>query len=635
MCGIAGFLGRGGDAELSAMASAIAHRGPDGEGYFVDAQSGLGLAHRRLAIIDLSSAAAQPMASCEGRYRVVFNGEIYNFRNLATELRPHGYEFNSNSDTAVLGPLYDRYGIGCLQKLNGIFAFALWDSRERELIVARDAFGVKPLYFSATGGALVFASELKALLAPSILRLSVDETALLDYLVHLWSPGRRTPLRGVEKLLPGHLIRARRGAIEIERWYSPPAGVQRREGGLPKGRAPGEVRKSFDRAVATQCVSDAPIGAFLSGGVDSSAIVAAMVESGHAPKRAYCIGFDGSSMEDEGFSDDLTFARAMAGKLSVPLTEIRVGEPEPDDLAALPFMLDEPQADPAALYVAAIGKAARADGIKVLLSGAGGDDIFSGYRRHQAAALRSRLGPFSRLLRVPFTAGAGSNAFKRRLAKLGYLFEGTEEEFLIRAFEFNRRESALACLSPEAVSTLGVARNGWLHEAVVSSRGAPLVDRMLHLELHGFLPDHNLNYTDKAAMAHGVEVRVPFLDMKLVELASRIPWQLKTRGLKEKWIFKRAMDTRLPPEVLWRKKTGFGGPVRVWFSRGRLRELAEDIFSSQRFRERGLFTPAAVQALLRETSAGRKDSAYLVFAVLMVEFWLQRFVDQDMGKPSR
>lgn len=626
-------MGEGEERHLLAMAQAVAHRGPDGEGFYFDQAAGVGLVHRRLSIIDPSDAGSQPMVSCSGRYRVVFNGEIYNFQELAQDLAHAGYHFNPCSDTAVLGPLYDRYGMQSFSKLNGIFTFAIWDAREKELIVVRDAFGVKPLYYSEAGRTLAFASELKALLSFASTGWRVDETAMLDYLVRLWSPGQRTPSRDVNKLLPGHYIRARRGRVEIIQWYSPPLASR----GIHWGRRKpcDAILTSFDHAVSSQCISDVPIGAFLSGGVDSSAIVASMVATGNRPERAYCIGFDGPSMKDEGFGDDVSHARGLAHALGIHLTEIHVGEPEPAELIGLPLMLDEPQADPAALYVASIAKAARKDGIKVLLGGAGGDDIFSGYRRHKLAALRSMLGPLSSMVPASYLARlTGVAPFRRRLAKLGYVLQGNDNEFLMKAFEFNRRDKALALLSRDAVAEISRSGGGYLEEAAALSRGSSLLDRMLHLELHGFLPDHNLNYTDKAAMAHGVEVRVPFLDTQLVELASGLPWQLKTRGFDEKWIFKRAMANRLPRSILQRKKTGFGAPVRTWFNRGKIRELAADVFASQRFRDRGLFVPEAAQRALRQLQSPGQDGAYLVLAVMMVEFWMQHFIDGRLTPPA-
>jgi asparagine synthase (glutamine-hydrolysing) len=630
MCGIAGFRGAFPERLLRRMAEAIAHRGPDGEGIWHDGEAGIGMAHRRLAIIDLSQAAAQPMVGCNGRYRVVYNGEIYNYRALAEELVALGYDFNTQSDTAVLAPLYDRYGPDMLTRINGIFAFAIWDSVKRRLFIARDALGVKPLYYSRLPHGLVFASELKALLDVDGLDRALDLAALQDYLVHLWSPGTRTLFATVAKLPPGHYLLADAHSIAVREWTRPPLHRHPKQRSTPTAarEMTGQLAKLIDRVVADQCIADVPVGAFLSGGVDSSAVVAAMTATGHRPARSYCIGFEGPGMAEEGFGDDLVHARMVAERCRVPLTPIIVKEIEGDDLERLAWTLDEPQADPAALYVEHIAKAARADGIKVLMSGAGGDDVFSGYRRHQAAALRARLGalarPLGHALGLPPTPGNGTLA--RRLQKLHYMLDCDDETCLRRAFEFNRQDMTQTCLTPAARDAARDAEGNRLETALERSKGAHLVERMLHMELHGFLPDHNLNYTDKAAMAHGVEVRVPLLDDRILAFASQVPTDLKVRSGQAKWLFKQAAAERLPRSILTRSKTGFGAPVRLWIA-GPIRPLVMDVIRSQSFRERGLFDVAAVEQLVEDVVSGKREGAYLVLALIMIELWLRRFHD--------
>lgn len=631
MCGIAGCFGQFPPDILRGMTAAILHRGPDGEGFWTDAAAGIGLAHRRLSIIDPTAAAAQPMASCGGRYQVIFNGEIYNFRALGEDLRLHGYSFNANSDTAIIGPLYDRHGAAMLTKLNGIFAFALWDREKQELFVARDRFGVKPLYYvKLAGGGLAFASELKALISVPNVDAGLDFKALSDYLTYLWSPGERTLLRAVRKLPPGHFFRAGGSTLGITRWHEQPASDTATIGRSNARDLVPRLGRLIDQVVGDQCISDVPIGAFLSGGVDSSAVVASMVATGHTPRQTYCIGFEGEGMAKEGFDDDLVHAQEVARRLGVPLTPVIVDPPDGDDLETLVYMLDEPEADPAALYLAAITEAARADGVKVLLGGVGGDDVFSGYRRHKAAALRARIPAgmeqfFRFLLDAAATIGAGP--FQRRVGKLSYMLGGSDDAFLLKAFEFNPRSAATECLHGNVQARLTEGAADWLEAACERSQGRPLVDRMLDLEMHGFLPDHNLNYTDKAGMVHGVEVRVPLLDQRLVDFAGAVPWRLKTTLTEEKWIFRQAVADRLPRSVLTRKKTGFGGPVRLWVV-GPLRGVIESVILSRSFRERGLFDQAAVKRVLDDTIEGRRDGAYLVLAITLVELWLRQFLDQ-------
>jgi asparagine synthase (glutamine-hydrolysing) len=631
MCGIAGFLGDYPARLLTDFATRLAHRGPDGEGVWSDPEQGAGLAHRRLSVIDLSAAASQPMTAVAGRYRIVFNGEIYNFRRLQKELG--AYDYNRDSDTAVLAPLYDRHGPAMLQRLEGMFAFALWDRARRELFIARDHAGLKPLYYATTRKGLVFASELKALIGVDGVDADPDAAALADYLTLLWSPGERTPLRGIRKLPPGHWMRARRAAggvrLEIERWHAPPQA--RLENGVPKydeALHPRQLLALLDDVVAEQCASDVPVGAFLSGGLDSSALVASMVANaergrGPPPAMTYCIGFAGAGMRAEGFGDDLTYAKIVAKRLKAPLTPMLVDEAA--ILAGLPGlarMLDEPTADPAALFVRDICAQARVDGVTVLLSGAGGDDVMTGYRRHLTARLRQQLACGRGLVSMAVKAGSGcgllSSAQKRRAAQLAELLRGDDEAFLLRAFRTNSDSDAWRLLRPELRARLAEDATDALTRAMRESAGQDLVDRMLHMELAGFLPDHNLNYGDKASMSVGVEVRAPFTDRRMLDFMARVSPRRKLRGWRLKAFLKEAMATRLPRAVIHRGKTGFGAPIRSFLT-GSGRELVEDALLGDRASD--WFDRAAVEELWRRTSAREADGAYAVLAACMCVWW--------------
>jgi asparagine synthase (glutamine-hydrolysing) len=631
MCGIAGFLGDHPARLLTDFATRLAHRGPDGEGVWSDLDHGVGLAHRRLGIIDLSAAASQPMSAVEGRYRIVFNGEIYNFRSLQKELG--AYDYNHASDTAVLAPLYDRYGPAMLQRLEGMFAFALWDRARRELFLARDHAGLKPLYYATTPKGLVFASELKALIGVDGIDADPDAAALADYLTLLWSPGERTPLRGIKKLPPGHWMRARRAAgdvrVAIDRWHAPPQAPI--ENGVPRydeGLRPRRLLTLLDDVVAEQCASDVPVGAFLSGGLDSSALVASMVanaERGRGPRPAmtYCIGFAGAGMRAEGFDDDLTYAKIVAEQLKAPLTPMLVEEATV--LAGLPGlarMLDEPTADPAALFVRDICARAREDGVTVLLSGAGGDDVMTGYRRHLTARLRQQLACGRGLASSAAEAGSGcrllSPAQRRRAAQLAELLRGDDEAFLQRAFRANSDSDAWRLLRPDLRERLAEDANDALTRAMRESAGQDLVDRLLHMERAGFLPDHNLNYCDKASMSVGVEVRAPFTDRRVLDFMAGVSPGRKLRGWRLKAFLKEAMASRLPRQVIHRGKTGFGAPIRGWLI-GSGRELVEDALLGDRASD--WFDRAAVEELWRRTSARDADGAYSILAACMCVWW--------------
>ncbi|MEZ4426715.1 MAG: asparagine synthase (glutamine-hydrolyzing) [Nannocystaceae bacterium] len=632
MCGIAGYQGaREGfePALLDAMGAAIAHRGPDDDGAWW--AEGVGLAHRRLSILDTSAAGHQPMASADSRHHIVYNGEIYNFRALRRELAARGHRFRSHSDTEVILALYAEEGLAMLGRLDGIFALALWDAPARRLLLARDGLGVKPLYYSELpGGGLVFASELKALLCCPQLPRTLDKVALHHHLAFLWAPAPRTMLEGVRKLEPGAALVVEDGRVRGRLCFyelpSPRVTARR-----PRAELAAAVREEVAAAVERQLVSDVPVGAFLSGGLDSSAVVAMMARAGVSDLRCYSIGFGEPDLD--GAPADLPFARQVARHVpGVRLCELRVDPTMIDHLERTLYHLDEPQADPAPINTLLIAKAAREDGIKVLLSGTGGDDVFSGYRRHQALALERLFRRIPAPLRHRLARWARGlpprTAWRRRAGKLLANLDLTPGDRLLAQFLWSseplRRSLYTDALAAELrdVDTLAPLRATL---AALDGVDAPL-ERALRLELRHFLADHNLNYTDKAAMAEGVEVRVPLLDRALVELAATIPPEEKLRGGVAKAIFKTAMEPVLPRAIITRPKTGFGAPVRGWI-RGRLRERVDDLLSPSALRDRGLFNPDAVTRLIAADRDGQLDGAYLIFALLCVELWLRMFLD--------
>lgn len=623
MCGIGGFLGSFPPTLLEAMNQVQAHRGPDGHAVWYQQAAGIGLAHRRLSILDLTANADQPMASCGGRYQVVFNGEIYNFNALYEKLKVE-YDVNPRSDTSVLIPLYDKYGSDMLQHLNGMFAFAIWDHQAGTLFLARDHYGIKPVYYTQTPRGLVFASELKAVLAADDVDKTLNPAACMDYLQYLWSPGEGTPLQHVHKLPPGHALRMQQGrAPHIWQWHAP-----HMETNYNYNKDKKDLSTLLDTVVKDQCVSDVPVGAFLSGGVDSSSVVASMVAQDCAPQQAYCMKFHDSSMAEEGFSDDIVFAREMAQHFGVPLQEIASDASVLDQLPALVSMLEEPLADPAPLYVNQIADAARADGIKVLMSGTGGDDVFAGYRRHQATMLRQRLGilaPYAGMLAdgfAPFAAGS----VKRRLQKLGFMLRGTENEFLRRSFIFSPYAQPENLFDKGFLSTGESNYENALETALRASEGIHPLNRQLLMEFAGFLPDLNLLYTDKAAMAASVEVRVPLIDPRLVDFMADVPPSDKIKGKTTKWLLKQAVQDRLPQGILERPKAGFGAPVRQWLCHDRA-DMVQDILFSQKARERGLFDMNQLATFWQDVQAGRIDGAYAILSCIMIELWCEAFID--------
>ncbi len=630
MCGIIGYSGSFAPPALRAGIAAIAHRGPDDSGMFVDEAASVGLGHARLSIIDLSPLGHQPMEALDGAVQLVFNGEIYNYRELRKELEAKGHAFRGHSDTEVILHLYLEEGEKMLSRLNGIFTVAFFDARTGTMLVARDALGVKPLYYTEQPHGIAFASEIKGLLklVPGLREL--DVSALHRYLSFLWCPGEGTPLKAVRKLLPGEAMVLRNGTIERRfTWYELPAfrGVAR---DLDE-RASVEGTERFVRAaVQRQMVADVPVGAFLSGGLDSSAVVAFARE---ISPDLQCFTIRQIGGAEQGVIDDLPYAEAVATHLGVKLHTVEIEASRmAGDLERMIWQLDEPLADPAPLNVLYICELARQNGMKVLLSGAGGDDLFTGYRRHRAVELErwwNWLPAGVRRSLEGVTAGLDRRrSVARQLAKL---FDGaglSGDARIANYFRWAREDNLLSLYTPEARAALGgaTALAPMLEFMKPLPASLPPLERMLALEQRFFLADHNLPYTDKMSMAVGVEVRVPLLDLELVEFAARIPTNIKQKGGVGKWVFKKAMEPYLPHDVIYRPKSGFGAPLRRWMQ-SELRPLVGDLLGEQSLRRRGLFDPQAVARLIEANQTGRIDANYTLLSLLSIEIWCRRFID--------
>jgi asparagine synthase (glutamine-hydrolysing) len=657
MCGIVGFQGEYTSELLGAMTRAVAHRGPDGSGTVLlesASQPATGFGHRRLAIIDLSDAGLQPMSvdpdpggGMQRGLTLIYNGEIYNYRELRAELVADGHAFRTATDSEVLLHLYERDGLAMLARLNGIFAFAIHDARPAgrpegvprgSVFLARDPLGVKPLYYAHTARGFLFGSEIKALLCEQGLSREIDPVALHYTLAYLWTPAPRTMLSAVRKLEPGAALLVHSGRVQRHwSYYDIPYGGRTREAG--DAELARELADQVGAAVRRQLIADVPVGAFLSGGLDSSAVVAMMRRAlPEQPISCFTIDFRGDAGGDD-MDADLPYARRVAALLRVDLEEVVV---EPSAIARLPQMvelLDEPQADPAPINALMIAERARAMGIPVLLSGAGGDDLFGGYRRHWALSFERRWAWLPQGMRagvqsVAAAAAGGravgqSHATLRRAAKMlahageepdrrlvSYFWWSTEEvRRALYAPEFAHRVAAVDTAAPllESLERIGAERD-------------PL-QRMLYLEARHFLADHNLNYTDRAGMAVGVEIRVPLVDPQVVEFATQVPARLKQRGRVGKAIFKQAMEPFLPRAVIHRPKMGFGAPLRRWL-REELRATVDDTLDASALRRRGFFDPAAVRRLVEADRAGNIDGSYTIFALMCFELWCRRFVDQ-------
>lgn len=661
MCGIAGYYFNSfnlpDDNFLNSARISLNHRGPDDYGLFQDHVVGIGLAHTRLSILDPSPLGHQPMVSNDGSVILVFNGEIYNFLELRQELEAQGYSFKGTSDTEVLLQLYihqrkKKSGVSnLLRSLNGIFSIALWDNQEQKLLLARDAFGVKPLYYTVSKNGLAFASEIKALI-PLLKDCNdlksrpfggVNVAAMDRYLSFLWSPGEDAPIQDIFSIGPGQAFWVKEGVIEDRfSWYKLPVTEhpQKKSMQLLKGIVSPPVMTRSSAVKSTECylrqavhrqmIADVPVGAFLSGGLDSSSVVAFAREI-NPDIRCYTI--EATGISNEGITDDLPYARLAARHLKVPLEVVQIDAARiADDLADMVAYLDEPLADPAALNVLYISRLAREHGIKVLLSGAGGDDLFTGYRRHYALSLERYWSwlPNSLISKVESlsTHLDQRNITGRRLRKLfrGASLDGDAR--LINYFKWSEREDIQSLYTGEFKFALceAKAEEPMMQFLANLPIGINSLDRMLALEQRFFLTNHNLNYTDKMSMAQGVEVRVPFLDLDLVELASFIPACYKQRGSQGKWVLKKAMESYLPKEIIYRPKSGFGVPVRHWI-RFELRDLLMDVLSFESLQNRGIFNPKAVQNLIQANDKGELDASYTLLSLICIELWCRKFID--------
>jgi asparagine synthase (glutamine-hydrolysing) len=630
MCGIAGFSGKFDPSLMERMSDVIRHRGPDDAGALYLSDDGVGLAHRRLSIIDLSSAGRQPMWDATRSVCIVYNGEVYNYRELRRELERDRFEFLNNTDTEVILNLYRRDGVDALSKLNGIFAFALWDARSRSLLLARDGLGVKPLYYAQTADGLLFASELKAVLqSPSVSR-ALDIDAVRQYTRFLWCPAPQTILQNVRKLLPGHAAWVVDGKM-TKSWQYYDLPFDQEPHSFSDDGAISATRAVIARAVERQMVADVPVGAFLSGGLDSSAVVAFARRHEQAePLRCFTIAFSEGKTATEGVADDLPYARTAARHLGVQLDEVTVGPATMDDLAAMVYQLDEPQADLAPLNVGVIAKAARQAGIKVLLSGAGGDDIFSGYRRHQSLQLEPAWSwlphPARAALRGLSQRVPTRHPTLRRAVKVFSQAHRTSDDRIASYFYWLDPEHGDSLFEGDALRDARPSSGDALLDCVQSlPADMPRLNKMLYLDTKFFLADHNLNYTDKLSMAHGVEVRVPLLDYEVVRHAGRLRVEDKQRGPTTKWVFRKAMEGILPRDVIYRPKAGFGVPLREWMSKG-LMPLVDEVLSEKSLAARGIFSPVAVRRLIELDRRGGIDAAYPILSMACIELWCRTFL---------
>ena len=616
MCGIAGKLNLTGEPvapeTIGRMAGLLAHRGPDDQGIFLDGSLGLGA--RRLSILDLSSAGRQPLSNEDGSLWVVFNGEIYNFLELREGLEAKGHRFRSRSDTEVLVHLYEEKDVESVEQLQGMFAFALWDKRRKRLLLARDRLGKKPLFYAFDGRTFRFASEMKAILADGVAK-DLDPLALHYYLTYRYIPHPYTIFRSIRKLPPAHLLLLEGGRMRIEPYWrlngSPM--IEQTEEALCR-----EIVERLRQAVRSRMLSDVPLGAFLSGGIDSSAVVALMSEVSPHPVRTFCVGF-------EGGGDDLDRARLVARALGTEHHELMV---KPDAAALLPWLvrhLDEPFADPSIIPTFYVARFARQH-VTVALNGDGGDETFAGYSKYWQDRAAAWAGALPRALRGGLEQMiALGTRLAPRSGRLRSLHEVCRSASLTPPERYALLSEALGetvrrkLYSPDLQAAIGSPPD-LLAERYRGIAIEDDVNRMLAADLKGFLPDDLLYKMDMATMANSLEARSPFLDHRFVEFAFTIPGSWKVRGLERKAILKKALRGLLPPEILNRPKRGFDPPIARWL-REDLKEMAADLLLDAKALSRSYFNFPFVETILEEHGREREDWSPLLWKLLILEIW--------------
>lgn len=621
MCGFVGVLNLDGQAAdaalLSRMSQEIAHRGPDDQG--VETSGPCGLGFRRLSIIDLSAAGHQPMRSADERLTIVFNGEIYNYRELRDELAKDGARFRSHSDTEVLLHLYERYGTEMLSRLRGMFAFAIWDARERSLVVARDRVGIKPLYYLLLPGERLYvASEIKAIIADPRVKREVEPRALMQYLYFGHSSAPLTMFAGIEKLPAGHLLEVKAGRVSKRKyWDVLDAGAM-----VDRDSAPAVVRDLLKQAVGSHMVSDVPVGAFLSGGIDSSAVVAFMSEI-TSPVETFSVGFDVG-----GGYNELSDAQRIATKFGARHHELTVTHADAmGQIEKLVHHYDEPFADAAALPTYLVSRFAR-DHVKVVMSGEGSDELLGGYRRYVLESLADKLhrapksvrGIGQRLL----ASWGGGRRATRRLA--AFLDESPEAERYGRFLAQMDWELVAQLLRPDVLDSIGEYDPLWKYKECFARAGAlDHVNRLLYTDFSTWMVDTYLEKVDKASMAVGLEARVPFLDHKLAEASFGIAGADKIRGFVTKRPLKRALLGTLPLRTLFKPKHGFSVPIDEWF-RGPLKSFVKDTLLASDARAAEWLEPATIASICDGHFSGTRSNGTAIWILLNFELWARHYL---------
>jgi asparagine synthase (glutamine-hydrolysing) len=637
MCGIAGLIHQQPENLISRMLKTIEHRGFDDEGVYISEKFGKDalktcLGHRRLSIIDTSSAGHQPFFSADGRFVLTYNGELYNYLEIKAELEAKGYQFKTDCDTEVLANAFQEWQTGCLSKLNGMFAFAVWDEREKTLTLARDRAGIKPLYYAKVGEKLAFASEIKAILASKLIRAELDFEGLHQFLTFLWTVPPHTLFKGIYQLPPAHFLVWKDGEINVKEWWD--LDFSREERGHSEDFWRVQVLETLDKSVEMEMIADVPLGAFLSGGVDSSSIVALMTK--HAKKvSTYTTGISADDLAFDIIPDDVEWSRRVAELLPIDYHETLLTPDLTELLPKLVYHMDAPVID-MAIPSFLISEQAR-ETQKVMLSGMGGDEVFAGYPRQMAMKLAGATDFIPSAVRRPLMKTVDSMLYGGLKGKLTAPLRNAKKFARSAGQDFENRYLGFGTYFTDAQKTRLYSETlrdemkdfdayKYHKKYFENCRDASALNRLLYVDFKTFMPALNLDTTDKTSMAANLEVRVPFLNHEIVSLSEKIPAELKIKGLKRKYILKKAAESLLPKEIIWRKKAGFGAPIRSWI-RTSLKPMIDDLLSEETIKRRGLFDFREVQKIIELNQSGKEDFNLQVFQLLNFEIWIREFID--------
>lgn len=622
MCGICGFVGKADPDLLKKMTGIMKHRGPDAEGYFIDRDVGLGV--RRLSIIDLETGD-QPIYNEDKTLVVILNGEIYNYKELRDELKARGHRFSTNSDTEVLVHLYEDFKEECLHKIKGMFAFAIWDKKEERLFLARDRLGIKPLYYLYKDNLLLFASEIKALLEDGGVSKDINISALDYYLSFLYIPAPLTIFKGINKLKHGHYLTFKKGKLNLKHYWRINF-TQDKQCSI--GFYKDKIISSLRQAIKSHLVSDVPLGVFLSGGIDSSAIVALMRELGADPIRTFSLGYASRFTS----YNELEYSRLVAKRFNTQHQEFMV---KPDIREIIPEVvryLDEPFADSSAVLTYLISKQA-SQYVKVALSGIGADEVFGGYPRYIAAAISSYYDKLPLLLRQllqysssyikPTSSGRDTTGRIKRFLQAGLL---KPQERYLSWITYSDNQMKKEIYHPDIKQEIN--RKNYLHlEYLQEMSDQDYLSKVVYLDINTYLPDDLLVMADRMSMANSLELRVPFSDHGLMESCFSIPYQLKLKGLRLKGLLKESLKNILPQKIINKPKQGFMIPLADWL-REDLKYYVSQILSKENIKRRGYFNPDYVQALLKRHFSGKAVFTHQIWSLLVLEVWLENLDNQ-------